>query len=67
MAAPSNPHPQGKNLVNISVTQEQLYVLQSGLERMADLEDGEFEYMREVAGNLQLPRPVVTYANMKVT
>lgn len=63
---PNNPHPQAKDPVAITITQEQLYVLRCGVERMYDVEDGEFAYIREVAGNMVLPQSVVTYQNMKV-
>lgn len=66
MTQPANPHPQAQQTVTLTVTQEQLYVLHSGVESMADTEDGEFAYIREVAGNLALPKTVVEYKHMSV-
>jgi hypothetical protein len=33
---------------------------------MADLEDGEFAYISDVAGSLSLPASVITYRHMEV-
>jgi hypothetical protein len=65
MSQPINPHPLGKKKINLTVTEEELFVLRTGVERVADLEDGEFAYIREVAGNLVLPSSIVGYANMR--
>ena len=63
--APQNPHPHAQDSVTITLTQEELYVLHCGVEKMCDAEDGEFAYIREVAGSLSLPPSVITYQNMK--
>ena len=65
MTQPTHPHPLGKQTVTITVTEEELFVLRTGVERVADLEDGEFAYIRDVAGNLVLPQTVVNYSNMR--
>lgn len=66
MSSPQSPHPKGKDPVTLTVTQEELFVLMCGVEEIADKEDGEFAYLREVAENLSLPKSVVNYSNMKV-